>query len=285
MRKVFAAFIMLILAVFMESCRENRIFKVKKYKLPALDSKQTEQGRKILFLSDLHNHIYGNDNDILFDAVQKENPDLILIGGDMLIGKHSVELDAASRFCKKLPEIAPVYYALGNHEQRMKRYPERYGTVIYDYMNELENSGIHFLKNDSVDIKLGSLFLRITGLDLPIDSYERSHQKQISKDYIERLVGAADKEVYQILLAHNPSHFKSYKEWGADLVLSGHLHGGVARIPGWRGVITPHFVLFPKYSGEMSIEEGHTIIVSKGLGTHTIKFRILNYPEIVVAEF
>ena len=173
---------------------------------------------------------------------------------------------------------------MGNHEQRMKTYPEKYGKTIYEYIQTLQDAGIIFLDNASTDLKLGDFKMRITGLNLPIESYFRRQRGSIGRKYIEKFVGKAKNDVFQILLAHDPSHFQGYKEWGADLVLSGHLHGGVARVPAWRGIITPHLHLFPKYSGEMTTEEKRTIIVSTGLGTHTIKFRILNYPEIVVIE-
>ena len=69
---------------------------------------------------------------------------------------------------------------------------------------------------------------------------------------------------------------EAYKEWGSDLILSGHLHGGCVRLPGIGGVITPQAFLFPKYSGEMTVEREQTIIVSKGLGTHTFNVRLFN---------
>ena len=75
---------------------------------------------------------------------------------------------------------------------------------------------------------------------------------------------------------------KEYLAWGADLILSGHLHGGMVRIPGIGGVIGPDFVLFPKYSGEMRRVGDQTVIVSNGLGTHTIHIRLFNPAEVVV---
>lgn len=275
-------FLVLAAGILFESWRENRIFKVKRYCISTSDKSEKREKLKIVFLSDLHDHVYGDENDILYEAVRKESPDLILIGGDMLIGKHHVAFDSALKFCSKLPNIAPVYYAMGNHEQRMKTYPKRYGDAIERYIQSLRNAGVHILDNDSTEFEFSDHMIRITGVDLPIESYK--HHDKIGKTYIETFVGEASKEAFQILLAHDPGHFVGYKEWGADLVLSGHLHGGVARIPGWRGVITPHLRLFPKYSGEMTTEGEHTIIVSKGLGTHTIKFRFFNYPEIVVVE-
>ena len=77
-------------------------------------------------------------------------------------------------------------------------------------------------------------------------------------------------------------YFDAYKKWGADLVLSGHLHGGIIRLPGIGGLITPQAIPFPKYSGEMTTEGEQTIIVSRGLGTHTINLRFLNEAEMIV---
>ena len=89
---------------------------------------------------------------------------------------------------------------------------------------------------------------------------------------------------YQILLAHNPAYVPVYKEWGADLILSGHLHGGVMRIPGIGGVIGPDFTIFPKYSGDIYREGDATIVVSKGLGVHSIPVRLFNPAELIVLE-
>ena len=84
------------------------------------------------------------------------------------------------------------------------------------------------------------------------------------------------------MIAHNPTFMDTYLKWGADLVTSGHLHGGVVRIPFVGGIISPQFVLFPKYSGEMKSVGEATAVVSKGIGIHTIKVRLLNPAEIVV---
>ena len=101
---------------------------------------------------------------------------------------------------------------------------------------------------------------------------------------IEERIGMSDPDAFQVLLAHNPSYMDEYLDWGADLILSGHLHGGMVRLPGVGGVIGPDFVVFPKYSGEMQKVGDQTVIVSKGLGTHTIHIRLFNPAEIVVIE-
>lgn len=281
--------------VCMESIREQWNFNVTKYQICTSKINPHMKPKRMIFLSDLHNHEYGQNNIRLLQAVKAACPDLILIGGDMLVGKRGRSAKAALQFVSQLPKIAPVYYANGNHEQRMKENPEKYERVYERYREILQNAGVHFLENDSLELHLDGFHVRLTGLELPMETYEKFKYSHVRKEDIVLQVGEIRKEmldsaeeeesVYEILLAHNPTYYSAYKEWGADLVLSGHLHGGIARIPGWRGVITPQAFLFPKYSGEMTEEDDQTIIVSKGLGTHTINFRLFNIPEVVVLEF
>ncbi len=281
--------------VCMESIREQWNFNVTKYQICTSKINPHMKPKRMIFLSDLHNHEYGQNNIRLLQAVKAACPDLILIGGDMLVGKRGRSAKAALQFVSQLPKIAPVYYANGNHEQRMKENPEKYERVYERYREILQNAGVHFLENDSLELHLDGFHVRLTGLELPMETYEKFKHSHVRKEEIVLQVGEIRKEmldsaeeeesVYEILLAHNPTYYSAYKEWGADLVLSGHLHGGIARIPGWRGVITPQAFLLPKYSGEMTEEDGQTIIVSKGLGTHTINFRLFNIPEVVVLEF
>lgn len=272
----------MLFLVLGESMRECRSFRMTHYEVKPSGKYRTDQESRIVFLSDLHNQVYGSQNDILLEKIHKAEPDLILIGGDMLIGKKNVSPNNALEFIEQLPGLAPVYYALGNHEQRIKRDIEKYGNLMYDYRRKLTKAGVHFLENDSVDISLKGSDLRITGLALPLDYYEKIKSVPVTRREIEKLAGPADGTRYQILLAHNPVYVPAYKEWGADLALCGHLHGGVMRIPGWRGVVTPRATLFPKYSGEMTVEDDMTVVVSKGLGTHTVNLRVFNPAEVVV---
>lgn len=272
----------MLFLVLGESMRECRSFRMTHYELKPSGKYGTNQESRIVFLSDLHNQVYGSQNDILLEKIHKAEPDLILIGGDMLIGKKNASPKNALEFIEQLPDIAPVYYALGNHEQRMKRDIEKFGNLMYDFRKKLTEAGVHFLENDSADISLKGSDFRITGLALPLDYFEKIKSVFVTRREIEKLAGPADGTRYQILLAHNPVYVPAYKEWGADLVLCGHLHGGVLRIPGWRGVVTPRATLFPKYSGEMTVEDDMTVVVSKGLGTHTVNLRVFNPAEVVV---
>lgn len=288
-KKTIAAGMVTLAAILLESIRECRIFRMTHYELQLPKGKQgkpeKEHTHRIVFLSDLHNQVYGRNNEKLLDQIRKEQPDLILIGGDMIIGKREVLPMPALEFICKLPAIAPVYYTYGNHEQRMQKKRRRYKHVMERYQKALCEAGVHFLENSSADITIEDMEIRLTGLVLPLETYERFHDYNITSADIQKKVGGADPDRWQILVVHNPAYVSAYKEWGADLVLCGHLHGGVVRIPGWRGLISPQACLFPKYSGEMRSENGTVIVVSKGLGTHTVKLRLFNVPEVVVLHF
>ncbi|MDE7197816.1 MAG: hypothetical protein K2O15_02920, partial [Lachnospiraceae bacterium] len=83
---------------------------------------------------------------------------------------------------------------------------------------------------------------------------------------------------------HNPVYFDAYEAWGADLVVSGHVHGGIMRLPVLGGVISPALTLFPKYDGGVFYEKESTMILSRGLSSHTLPIRIFNPGELIVID-
>ena len=270
----------------LEIYRELHHFRVTHYTIESQKFKGFSRDLNLIFLSDLHNRVYGEKNEPLLQAIRNEKPDLILIGGDMLVGKEDASYDIALDFTSQLPEIAPVLYATGNHEQRIREKPEIYQAAYADYRQQLKDRGVLFLENGSCRIEAGTVLLEISGVELPSASYKKLKKLPIqASDIAEYLhkdsVSVTEDSVYRILLAHNPAYMNAYKGWGADLILSGHLHGGVMRLPGIGGVITPQAFLFPKYSGEMTKEGEQTIIVSRGLGTHTVNLRFCNPAELV----
>ncbi len=115
-----------------------------------------------------------------------------------------------------------------------------------------------------------------------MDYFNKLKQPEMTTDYIQKLVGIPENKWYNILIAHNPVYFNFYTEWGADLILSGHLHGGIIRLPGLGGIISPQYKFMPKYDAGMFRENDKIMLVSRGLGLHTIKLRINNRPELMV---
>lgn len=263
----------------LENFRELHGFRTTEYDIR---SEKMKGEARVLFLSDLHNHRYGFRNRRLVEAVRQAKPDLILIGGDMLVGKEEQSFAPAVEFLRQITGEAPVYYANGNHEQRMKEQQDRFGTDYLIYKRTLEEMEVTFLENETVKIPLGETVVRLTGLEIPLEDYTRFHQKELRPEEIRERIGDCDREVFTILLAHNPSYMKEYLAWGADLILSGHFHGGLVRLPGVGAVLSPSFQVFPAYSGGHYQEGDQQMVVSKGLGTHTFHVRLFNPAEAVL---
>ncbi len=281
MRKLRNLFLALAALALCEIARELYTFKMTYYHIAT----EKIRGRhRILFLSDLHNRSYGKENGRLLGAIRRAKPELILIGGDMLVAKNGHNYRTAADFIKKLPAICPVYCANGNHEQRMKELPGKYRQSYLSYKRELKEAGAHFLENESQEILLGGAAVRLTGLEIPKKYYRKLSGKHMPEHTLERLIGPSAPSGCQILLAHNPSYREEYLKWGADLVLCGHFHGGLVRIPGFRGVVSPDFRLFPKYAGGCYREGAQTLVVSRGLGNHTLPLRLFNPAEVVALE-
>ena len=280
--------ILIIVAVFIGYCliemiRELRDFRVTKYRICSQKLNGIKREKKIIFLSDLHNRMYGEENERLLESIRNQHPDLILIGGDMLVRKDGNSYDKTVHFLAKLPGICPVYCANGNHEQKLKELPDKYEQSYEEYKKALTASGIHMLENASETVKLDEVPVKLSGLEIPLGAYARFGKKELSLKEITDRIGEHGDD-YQILLAHHPGYMKEYLAYGADLILGGHYHGCVVQLPGIGGVISTNFTLFPKYSGGIYQEGEQTAVVSRGLGTHSVPLRLWNWPELIVLE-
>ena len=268
-----------------EIIRELHSFRIVTYRIESKKLAGIGENVRLVFLSDLHNQVYGKGNKQLIEKIKEAKPALVLIGGDMLVGrKKKSAYRAALDFVTELVKLFPVYYANGNHEQRMKENPKEYGGAYQEYKAALEHAGVHFLENASCALICKRCRLRLTGLEIPTECYSHFKKVRMPKGAVKERVGEAKKESYEILMAHNPTYMEEYLNWGADLVLSGHLHGGIVRLPGGGGAVSPAFDFFPEYSGGHYKRGDRDIVVSKGLGVHTICVRLFNPAEAVVLE-
>lgn len=260
-------------------------FVIREY---TIESDKIKDGIDLAVMADLHNKQYGVDNEKLLKALERVNPHAVMVAGDMLTAKPGKGYELAASFMEKVAEKFPVYYGLGNHEYRMKIYPEYYGNEFAEYTKRLEDAGILVLDNESALIQVKReqrmTDIRVSGVAIERFYYKRFHKIYMSDEYLDGLVGKADEKAYQILLAHNPEYFDTYADWGADLTLSGHVHGGIMRLPFLGGVLSPKLVFFPKYDGGHFIRSGKHMVLSRGLGMHTVPIRIFNPAELVVVH-
>lgn len=265
-----------ILLCFFILLYDSNRFRTVSYEI---QSDKLKEAFCFVFLSDLHGKVYGKENERLLQEIDRLHPDAVFVGGDLLTAKPNQPFDSAVFLLEKLKKRYPVCYANGNHEHRLVLYPEKYHEMASEYENKLNTLGIKRLINEKESFENANF--DVVGSQIERVYYKRFHKIPMMKGYLEQLLPERSKDRFTILLAHNPEYFEQYKSWGADLVLSGHVHGGVARLPFFGGVISPDLRLFPKYDGGLYHIGKSQMIVSRGLGAHTIPFRFLNPGELV----
>lgn len=244
-----------------------------------MESEKLTKDYSFVLLSDLHNKSYGKDNAKLLAEIEKLAPDAVLVAGDMITAQKGEKFRTALHLMEHLAAKYPVYYGMGNHEYRVGSCPEQYGNIYEEYMTGLHACGIEPLINETV--MLPSANISICGLQMDRCCYQKFRKFPISKENLTDLLGQPQKDKFQILIAHNPDFFPEYAKWGADLVVSGHVHGGLMRLPYLGGVVSPKLTLFPKYDGGRFKEGNTEMILSRGLGTHTLPIRIFNPGELI----
>ncbi len=179
----------------------------------------------------------------------------------------------------------PVYYVNGNHEGRLRTKKETFGNAYEDYTSAVRSTGVHLLENSSEELTVQKMKLAVFGYELPDSYYRRGDRRELPVEEIKQVIGRPKKGRFNILLAHNPAYFPTYVKWGADLTLSGHVHGGIVRLPVLGGMVNPQLGLFPRYDYGSYDAHGKKMIVGAGLGSHTIRLRINNPPELVLIDF
>ena len=244
------------------------------YELSFPDLPEAFDGFSLLFLSDLHGKSFGTGNEDLIRGIVSAAPDAVVFGGDSTIVRKR-KMKGLSAFESLLQGIAgrfPLYHAEGNHEVRM----------IEGFRNEweslLEKYSVTQLKDGTAVIRRGEEELRISGLSLP-ETYFRNFRKEpLPEGFIETKLG--EKKGFTVLLVHSPAYFDEAAAYGAELTLSGHYHGGTVRL-GKRGLMTPDFVFFEKRVQGLFELGKSKLIVSAGLGTHSVNLRVGDPPELV----
>lgn len=216
---------------------------------------------KIVHISDLHNKNFGKKQSLLISKIKNEKPDLIVFTGDMIDGTHT-DLSSINNLLNGISGICPIYAVKGNHEEDNA---DTYNTLLSYY----KTYHVTLLENALATITINHSSIYLYGLNyygyIPF-----------SLDNLP----AADTAKFNILLQHATNYFDELSTKGYDLMLSGHTHGGIIRLPFLGGVIANDGSLFPKYDSGMFQTNNCTMISSCGLGDAKVP-RIFNPPEIV----
>ena len=210
------------------------------------------------------------------------SPDAVLVAGDMFTATKGQDYGRALRLMERLAGSYKIYYGMGNHEHRLELYPDQYPGMYEGYLNGLRAAGIEPLINECT--YLSAWNVAVCGVQIDSCYYKHLRKEPMESEYLPRILGEAREDAFQVLIAHNPVYFEEYAAWGADLIVSGHVHGGIMRLPVLGGVLSPSLTLFPKYDGGRFTCGKSTMILSRGLGSHTIPLRFFNPGELVVIE-
>ncbi len=225
---------------------------------------------KVVLITDTHSCDYGDNQIELISKVRAENPDIILLGGDIV--DDVLPMEKGYETIIELSKLAPAYYVSGNHEIMTK--------MVDEIKANLKNMDVKVLDGVVETIDIVGNKITIMGID---DPTIRSYQMQL-----EELKNNAQNENISFLLAHRPERLEDYESLNPDFIFSGHAHGGQWRLPIVleSGLLAPHQGFFPKLTnGVVDVGYGK-LIVSRGLSRESTWIpRIYNSPEIVVVNF
>lgn len=240
------------------------------YTVRSAELPEAFDGLRIVQVSDLHGKEFGEDSTRLLKAVAELHPDLIAITGDLI--DREEQFSTVPALAQGLAAIAPTYYVTGNHEWAVRKVSE-----LKDLLTE---NGVTVLTNEYVTLEQNGQTIVLAGIDDPNGPADQKTGPELRADIAAELGG----NVYTVLLAHRDSVF-AYSSWGYDLVLCGHGHGGIFRIPLLdKGLLSTDRTFFPEFDGGLySFPSGGSCVVSRGLGSNTVPvhaFRLFNRPDL-----
>ncbi len=237
---------------------------------------------RVILLSDLHGKSFGRENSRLIAKIQEQSPDAIFLDGDMIDrSADPTDVQELLRLIERLHEIAPVYFAPGNHELE-------YMQTDTSLLTQVTEAGAVIVNDSYVDVTIAGQPLRIGGTMGHAFYFGRSEEEFSSSPEYQFLKAFEDTDVPKICLAHMPDTFifnGAYNLWNVDLILSGHTHGGLIRLPFIGGLYAPMQGWFPEYDqGYFRLGEHMQMVITSGLAGHGMIPRINNPPEIVVID-
>lgn len=227
-------------------------------------------GCVIVQLSDLHGAEFGEGNKDLTGRVRELEPDYIFLTGDLQDRYRQTPRSYSTDLGRTLSEIAPTYFVTGNHEWAFRD--------VRELKRELEEAGVTVLTNEYVPLTRNGERILLAGIDDPNGFADQKTPEELAEE-----LRGAEPDAFWVLLAHRNNYFeKEYSRLGADLVVSGHGHGGLIRLPFTDGLVSVERSLFPSYTAGFYRANGEDLFVSRGLGNSGRTFRLFNRPEIAV---
>lgn len=224
-------------------------------------------GLRVAELSDLHGRSFGENNVRLLRTLQKARPDMICICGDLFDEK--TDLTMLKPLLTGLTDIAPVYYVTGNHEWQVKN--------LREILQKMRAWGVTVLENEERVLSRGGAEMVVAGVHDPCGPYDMKTPAALVRE-----LRSAQGNDFILMLSHRNDELAMWSQLGVQLVLSGHCHGGVVRLPFVGGVFGTRRELFPEYDAGVYRQDGTTLFVSRGLGYTNVHFRLFNRPHVPI---
>ncbi len=246
----------------------NQVLEVTRYDVSLQRLPPAFEGLKVVLLADLHGKVFGPENTTLFEMVAAEKPDLIALAGDFV--ESNAGLSKMRSLCLGLQDIAPTYYVTGNHEWAARMVPQTKAL--------LQETNVTMLQNQFVYLQKGEARICLAGVDDPNGPWDMPSVMDVVRK------ARAEEDGFVLLLSHRYDRLDTYAQANVDLVLSGHAHGGILRLPFTEGLIGPGRNWFPTNTAGVIREQGTVMVVSRGLGSSdlsSLPLRMFNQPEIV----
>lgn len=259
-----AAFVLLFLRW------SNTSLQVEHFTYPSPRLPAGFDGCTIVQLSDLHGAEFGDDNAHLLQAIREARPDYIFLTGDLLDRFRETPQSYAVELCRQLTDIAPTYFVTGNHEWALPG--------IRELKAAIRDTGATVLTNQFVTLERGGDSILLAGIDDPNGFADQKTPEELAQE-----VRDTWGDGFWLLLAHRNNYFEDhYSLLGADLVISGHAHGGLIRLPFTDGLVGVERDLFPSYTAGFYQANGRDLFVSRGLGNSGRTFRLFDRPQVAV---
>jgi len=294
-------FVCIAAAIIVVMCNYigNRNFRETFYNTSSI---KVDSPVRVIQLSDLHGSYYGKNNKKLLERVEELEPDIIICTGD-IVNSAKDDVDYAVALGQELSKIAPSYYVYGNNEVETiydfalneKELDEKFGfdrnnrdetallKIKDSFEEKLEGAGIKVLKNEKDTISVKTMKIDVYGVLNSNPSSFWSYSEKAFADYIYE-----NTDNLKITAVHEPFIFEEFvPEYWGDLMICGHTHGGVVRVPVLGPLFTHEGGLFPERNNDFVYGRydaaGKPLIVSSGLENSNV-FRINNQPELVIID-
>ena len=281
-------------------------FTRRSYKDPVVTEVTVESSKvtdpvRFVFIADLHENVFGENNWPFYDQLEKLDPDFILIGGD-IINWTSENDEYAVEVIGELAKISNVYFSIGNHEieyLHLRREIDFSGLDRNDssltlmntgengFIRRIERAGAAVLQKNWVDIEKNGTKLRIGGAYEGLFSLNPDNPKDtMLQGMYPFLTDFQDTDSLKLFLTHRPYSFlhgNGSSLWDIDVVMCGHEHAGQVVLPFLGGFFSRERGFFPEYTHGVFEFGGTTLIVTSGVGSDAeLLPRFNNPPEIVL---